>query len=266
MRLDCDSNSSFPVCPWLLEKLAPLSFFFTVVKFLPFSFHHSSGSQCVILPQSALTCPCSPPPGVFLCFEFLLEFFPTLKSVVNFRRPNLPALHWSFGVKEMILHVTNRMTSLIVLNLSLQFAEQPSPQTSGSKLHTEKIYHLMFKVKENFTFFKYIFCLFVGVLGVFEGKLGVTPAKTYKLHWFTQQRRDRGLKIRVCQRGKKTEWWGVRVKESQRQVQRTGWGRGIQTSSALPEFVIWQQHQVLPLRSVTTGSSLQGCFIFFFNV
>lgn len=209
MRLDCDSNSSFPVCPWLLEKLAPLSFFFTVVKFLPFSFHHSSGSQCVILPQSALTCPCSPPPGVFLCFEFLLEFFPTLKSVVNFRRPNLPASHWSFGVKEMILHVTNRMTSLIVLNLSLQFAEQPSPQTSGSKLHTEKIYHLMFKVKENFTFFKYIFCLFVGVLGVFEGKLGVTPAKTYKLHWFTQQRRDRGLKIGVCQRGKKLsdgEW------------------------------------------------------------
>lgn len=41
-------------------------------------------------------------------------------------------------MKGTFAHVMNQMTSLIHLNLSVQFAEQPSPQTSGRKSRTGK--------------------------------------------------------------------------------------------------------------------------------
>lgn len=83
-------------------------------------------------------------------------------------------------MKGTFVHMMNQMTSLIQLNLSVQFAEQPSPQTSGRKSRTGK--KCAVSQSQRKSVFNIFFCLFVGVLWVFEGELGVTPAKTSQLH------------------------------------------------------------------------------------
>lgn len=133
-------------------------------------------------------------PGFVLCFQSLLEFIPTLESEMNLNRPHLSALYWVLGWRECCCAWWTKWQVWFgwICQCSFQ-CSRVHRQVEERWARAGKKMCCFSKSKKNS--FNIFFCLFVGMLWVFEGKLGVTPAKTSKLHWFMQQRRDRGLKI-----------------------------------------------------------------------